>query len=751
MRPDQRDPPKVERVFEISGRLRCSVFGLKGSASAAATLEAALREVSGVRNVEVSPVSGRVLVIYDDGLSGDYFYLLLVDISAKFLTASPAAHTRPPPTSTGSYLVGGIAAVVGGVALGSVTAGLTVGLAVLLGPPLWRQLQDPRPKEKGRRELRASDRRLPAGLEWPGWLKEIVVLARPHRESFVRAMLLSVGAAIAAVVRIASIAFGVDLLLGGSIALPFGVTLVGSAGVAILTGVALSMTVLHARLRHQSHVSWSKAGRRIQHDLRLILFDRVQRLEMSSLQVHQRGAMLATLVADIDKLEHTAEASWALTDLAISSTALLGAIGFIATTVPFWLTISVPVLAALSVSLYPKLRERYAAVRERSSQLAGQVSNQLDGLEIIKSFTAEDRELERLRAGSHAYLTESSSAVHMQSALPLVLEATILGSLVFTYRTNAMLTVAQGHSFGRFQALNMFTSHLMFPANTLGLHMDNLGQGLEALKRVRDALRLTDERDKDIGRRPLPLESVAGQVLYENVSFSYPGTGPVLRNVNMRFDAGATTAVVGLSGSGKTTLVRLLLRFSTDYSGTIRIDGEDAANFSRASLRQAIALVSQDVYLFDRSVMENIRLSRPDANEAEVIEASHLARAHEFISKLPNGYETKLAERGANLAMGERQRVSIARAILKNAPILILDEATSNLDSNTEADISRNLQKVAAKRTLILIAHRLATVQYADCIYVLEKGEVIAQGTHRELVRQPGRYQSLWQDQTGHR
>jgi ATP-binding cassette, subfamily B, bacterial len=717
----------------------------------ATAIELALRQVSGIRKAEASSVTGRVLVEFDRECSGDHFYSLLVDISGKHLTPSVAT-----PTQTGSvapYILGGAATLVGGALISSLVGGMTVafagGLAVLLGPPLWRQFHGSRARNEDRAFSLASDTPLPIGLESLGWLPETIDLVRPHSKSFVRSILLSSGAALAGVVRIASIAFGVDLLLGGSIALPFGVTLAGPVGVVILMGTALGMTAVHAWIRHQSHVHWSTAGRKVQHDLRVSLYDRVQRLEMSSLQLRKRGELLATLVTDIDKLEHAAEASWALADLAISSIAVLGAIGFIAATAPFWLMISVPVLVALSVYLYPKLRQRYAAVRQRSSQLAGQVSNQLDGLEIIKSFTAEDCELERLRAGSQAYLDESRRAVRMQSALPLILEATILGSLVFTYRTNAMLTLARGLTLGRFQSLNMFTAHLMFPMNTLGLHLDNLGQGLEALKRVREALELVDEYKKDTALLHMRRDSVAGEIRYENVSFSYPGTGPALRNVNMRFKAGATTAVVGLSGSGKTTLVKLLLRFSTDYSGSIQIDGNDTANFSRRSLRRAIALVSQDVYLFDRSVIDNIRLSRPNATEAEVIEAAQLARAHEFINELPEGYRTKLAERGASLAMGERQRISIARAIVKDAPILVLDEATSNLDSNTEAGISRTMQRVANGRTLILIAHRLATVRHADWIYVLEKGEVISEGTHRELVRQPGRYQSLWRDQTG--
>jgi ATP-binding cassette subfamily B protein len=284
---------------------------------------------------------------------------------------------------------------------------------------------------------------------------------------------------------------------------------------------------------------------------------------------------------------------------------------------------------------------------------------------------------------------------------------------------------------------------------TMGLHMDNLSQGLDALKRVRETLELAEEVKADLNLCHLHRKSVSGDVRYDNVTFSYPSSAPALRNVSLRFEAGATTAVVGLSGSGKTTLVKLLQRLYDTDSGSIAIDGADIATISRQSLRQAIAMVSQDVYLFDRSVLENIRLSRPDAAEEEVVEAARVAQAHEFIAALPQGYYTRLGERGGTLSAGQRQRVSTARAVLKDAPIMVFDEATSNLDSNTEAGIAKELRRVGAGRTVILIAHRLATVRHADRIYALENGEVIAEGTHQELVRQPGRYQSLWRDQTG--
>ena len=748
------DPPDVERVFELPGRVRYSVQGLKGRAPEAARMEVALRELRGVREAAASPVTGRVLVVFDEELPGDVIQLCLVQLRGEYLPAHTlVVGSCPPkpslPKSATRFVVGAGAAVALSAAMGSTAAGLgfivAAAVAAAIAPPIWRRFREwlDRRASGGLQSL--SVFRVPSVIRAEG----IAELIGSHRNTFVRATALDAAGAVSGLVRIAAMAFTIDLLLGGSLALPFGIVFAGSVGTVALMGIALVMTFVQSWFRHKSHVLWSNTGREIQHDLRVRLYDRVQRLEMSALQTHQRGELLSTLVGDIDNLEKAIDGSWALMDLALSSVALLLAIGFISATAPLWLVIPVPILVALSVYLYPKLRHWGAAVRRRSAELAGQLSNQLDGLEIIKSFTAEEAELERLREASQAYLDQSRDAVEIYSKLPLLLEATILASLVFTYRTNVMLTLAQGLSLGRFQALNIFTGHLVFPMTTMGLHMDNLSQGLDALKRVRETLGLAEEFKLDLNLSHLHRQSMSGDVRYDNVTFSYPSSAPALRNVSLRFEAGATTAVVGLSGSGKTTLVKLLQRLYDTDSGSIAIDGADIATISRHSLRQSIAMVSQDVYLFDRSVLENIRLSRPDAAEEEVVEAARVAQAHEFISALPQGYYTRLGERGGTLSAGQRQRVSIARAVLKDAPIMVFDEATSNLDSNTEAGIAKELRRVCAGRTVILIAHRLATVRQADRIYALENGEVIAEGTHQELVRQPGRYQSLWRDQTG--
>jgi ATP-binding cassette subfamily B protein len=242
---------------------------------------------------------------------------------------------------------------------------------------------------------------------------------------------------------------------------------------------------------------------------------------------------------------------------------------------------------------------------------------------------------------------------------------------------------------------------------------------------------------------------VRGEVELQNVTFAYNGRNPVIKNLSLHIPAGKTIAIVGSTGSGKSTLVKLLLRLYEIQSGTITLDGIELRDLNFRDLRSCIGLVSQDVFLFHGTVAENIAYGSPDATEAEVIEAAKIAEAHDFIMQLPESYDTIVGERGQKLSGGQRQRIAIARAVLKNPPILILDEATSAVDNETEAAIQRSLERITANRTTIAIAHRLSTVRNADCIYVMEYGKLVEQGRHEQLLAERGIYASLWKVQTG--
>ena len=247
------------------------------------------------------------------------------------------------------------------------------------------------------------------------------------------------------------------------------------------------------------------------------------------------------------------------------------------------------------------------------------------------------------------------------------------------------------------------------------------------------------------------LEPVHGDLRLDNVVFAYKDSEPVVNSLSLHLPAGKTSAVVGATGAGKSTLIKLLLRFYDPQQGSVTLDGHDLRDLEMSSLRRAIGLVSQDVFLFHGTVRENIAYGAPDADDEAVRRAADIAEAHEFIVNLPNGYDTVVGERGQKLSGGQRQRISIARAVLKDPPILILDEATSAVDNETEAAIQRSLEKIAQGRTMILIAHRLSTIRNADRIYVLEHGRLKEQGKHEELLEQPGIYAGLWQVQTGDR
>jgi ATP-binding cassette subfamily B protein len=407
----------------------------------------------------------------------------------------------------------------------------------------------------------------------------------------------------------------------------------------------------------------------------------------------------------------------------------------------------IPLILWGSLRFQRRLQPRYREVRERAGDLASRLANNLGGMLTIKSYTAEAWELERLRHDSEAYRRSNGRAIRLSAAfIPLIRFAILFAFLAILVIGG--LQAWQGTiAVGTYSFLVFITQRLLWPLTSLGRTLDDYQRAMASTSRVLDLI------DTPIaipsGHRPLPLEQVRGALQFEAVQFAYPGRSPLLQNFHLTVPAGSTIGIVGSTGSGKSTLVKLLLRLYEHQGGTIRLDGLPIHELQLADLRRAIGLVSQEVFLFHGTVAENIAYGSFDAPRAAIERAAQLAEAAGFIAALPDGYNTVVGERGQRLSGGQRQRLALARAILKNPPVLILDEATAAVDNDTEAAIQRSLDHITAERTTLVIAHRLSTVRHADRIVVLEQGQIVESGSHDALIARNGAYANLWRVQAG--
>jgi ABC-type transport system involved in Fe-S cluster assembly fused permease/ATPase subunit len=393
--------------------------------------------------------------------------------------------------------------------------------------------------------------------------------------------------------------------------------------------------------------------------------------------------------------------------------------------------------------------ERRIAIRREMNESDTEANTKaIDSLlnyETVKYFGNEDAEARRY---------DASMARYEKAAVKTYYSLGVLNSgqaLIFTVgMTLVMWLAARGvmagtHTVGDFVMINALMIQLYMPLNFMGMVYREIKQGLVDLETMFALLAESPEVEDRPGAKPLAVRE--GTIRFENVSFSYEPDRQILHGVSFEVPAGKMVAIVGPSGAGKSTISRILFRFYDIEQGRVTIDGQDIRDVTQLSLRRAIGVVPQDTVLFNDTILYNIRYGRPDATEAEVQEAARLAQIDRFIATLPEGYATMVGERGLKLSGGEKQRVAIARTLLKAPPILMLDEATSALDSHTEKEIQDALDRVAANRTTLVIAHRLSTIVHADNILVLDKGHLVEQGSHAELIAKGGLYASLWNRQ----
>ncbi len=519
--------------------------------------------------------------------------------------------------------------------------------------------------------------------------------------------------------------------------------------------LTLVLWMLESLFEYLYQVKWRNLAQSIQHQLRIDAYDHLQHLELSYFEDRSTGDLIAVLNDDVNQLERFLDVG--ANDIIQITTTVLVVGGLFLVTIPqvAWMALlPIPLIIWGSIAFQKQLTQRYARVREEVGLLGAMLSNNLNGMAVIKSYTAEDLERERLTQESQRYRERNREAIAFSSAfIPLIRMVIVVGFIAILVFGGKLALEGQ-LAVGTYSVLVFMTQRLLWPLTRLGATLDLYQRAMASTRRIFQVLD-TEPRIRD-GVRALPRDQVRGDILFDGVHFEYPVQGmvdaprlPTIHDFSLHVPAGHTVALVGPTGAGKSTIVKLLLRFYDVQQGRILLDGFDIRQLRQRDLRQAIGLVSQDVFLFHGTVRENIAYGRPDATMEEIIRAAKVAEAHEFIMQLPQGYDTVVGERGQKLSGGQRQRISIARAVLKDPPILVLDEATSSVDNETEAAIQRSLAVIARHRTTVIIAHRLSTVRHAHHIVVMDQGRIVEQGTHEALLARNGLYAALWRVQTG--
>jgi ATP-binding cassette subfamily B protein len=495
-------------------------------------------------------------------------------------------------------------------------------------------------------------------------------------------------------------------------------------------------------------VKWRNLAQKIQHQLRLDAYEHIQGADMSYFENASSGNLVSILNDDINQLERFLDNGLNTIIQVVGSSLLIGIIFFaLAPKVAILSLIPVPLILFGAYYFQHLINPLYANVRAKAGELTARFSNNILGIATIKSYTAEKYELESLEKQSLEYQNANTSAIKLSSAVTPVIRIAVLIGFVATLVYGGLMTLSGELSVGVYSVLVFLTQRLLWPFTYLADITDQYYRAMASANRVLNLLAVPIQ----ISTRDDATQKTAifGEIRFEHLNFSYFSQQPVLNDLNIVIPAGHSVAFVGSTGSGKSTLVKLLMRFYDPTSGSVKLDGHDLREFDLNQLRQHIGYVGQDVFLFDGTIAQNIAYGSFSATPEEIERAAKLAEAHEFIARLPQGYQTQIGERGQRLSGGQRQRLSIARAILKNPPILILDEATSAVDNETEAAIQRSMDKIVIGRTTIVIAHRLSTVRHANTIYVLEHGKIIEAGNHDALVEKNGLYSDLWSLQTG--
>lgn len=487
-------------------------------------------------------------------------------------------------------------------------------------------------------------------------------------------------------------------------------------------------------------------GVRMQADMRRQVFKHIQKLPFSFFDSHKTGSIMSRIINDLMEISELAHHG--AEDLFVSAIMLVGSFSILCS-INLWLTliifITIPFLVLFASKMRKRMAKAFTKTREEIANVNAELENSIAGIRVAKAFTNSDCEEMKFekgnmsfrRAREFAYRTMAEFHSGMGFLTDFLNLVVMVGGGLFCFYGQI--------TFGEFVKYLLYVNLFLTPIKKIINFVEQYQNGMSGFKRYTEILDTNPEEETPDA---VNVENVNGDIEFKNVSFTYgQDSKTVLSNINLTVHKGQTVAFVGPSGSGKTTLCHLIPRFYDISSGSISIDGHDIRNFTFESLRKNIGIVQQDVFLFTGTIWENISYGNPDASDEEIMNAAKLANIHDFVTELPDGYQTYIGERGVKLSGGQKQRLSIARLFLKNPPILILDEATSALDNATEILIQDALNELSQNKTVLVVAHRLSTIKNADNIVVLTDKGIVEHGTHEELIEQGGMYKDLYNSQ----
>tara|TARA_X000000950_G_scaffold132540_2_gene165185 strand:- start:91 stop:1875 length:1785 start_codon:yes stop_codon:yes gene_type:complete len=519
--------------------------------------------------------------------------------------------------------------------------------------------------------------------------------------------------------------------------------------VVFLGVVTFIIWALESMFEYIYSIQWRGLAQVVEHEVRVSAYDHAQRLGLSWHENQSTGNITAILNDDVNQLERFLNNGMNQIIQVIVSTICIGFIFFyISPTIASIAVLPVPIIFAVSFFFQKKLSPRYKKVRDKVGALNSSVFNNLLGIQTIKSFMSFHNEKQRVSDLSQDYQNENVKAITVSSAFVPVIRMGVLAGFLGTILIGSHMALSGTLAVGSYSVLVFLTQRFLWPFTTLGTLVDDFERSMASSKRIFDLLETKEHIVEQ--EKPESIENLKRDIHFDNITFSYDKNSILFKEFNLKIKSGTAVGIVGDTGSGKTTLSKLLLRLYDPDQGRIMIGDQDISNLSIESLRNRIGIVSQDTFLFNASIRENIRYGNKLCSDEEIVSAAKQSQCDEFISSLKDGYETLIGERGQKLSGGQRQRLAIARAIVRDPDVLIFDEATSSVDNRTERLIQKSFFDLKKNRTMIIVAHRLSTIRNCDNIFVIKDSAVHESGTHDQLMSgSDSFYAELWNIQTG--